>query len=125
MDTIGDMLTRIRNALLVKKPEVKVPYSKINLKIAEILKKEGFINDYSQPDKTGIIIILKYIKNKPAITHIKRISKLSRRIYLKKEEIKPVLQGLGIAIISTSQGIITDKEARKRRIGGEVICEVW
>lgn len=125
MDTIGDMLIRIKNASLVKKPEVKVVYSKVNLKIAEILKKEGFINDFSASDKKEILIKLKYIGNKPAITHLKRISKLSRRIYVKKGEVKPVLQGLGIAIISTSQGIMTDKEARKKKIGGELICEVW
>ncbi len=128
-DPIADMLARIRNAYRVHHKKVEVPASKIKLAIAKILKEEGYIEDYQfvQEGPQGKIeIILKYDENKrPVIAGMRRISKPGRRVYVKKEELPKVMGGYGIAIISTSQGILTDEEARKRGIGGEVICEVW
>ncbi len=128
-DPIADMLTRIRNANMVGHESVEVPASKIKKEIAKTLKEEGFIKDFEVIDdnKQGIIKIhLKYGKNnEKVITGLKRISKPGLRVYAKKDEIPKVLGGLGIAILSTSQGILTDKEARRRGIGGEVLCYVW
>ncbi|MCG0276122.1 MAG: 30S ribosomal protein S8 [Thermosediminibacteraceae bacterium] len=128
-DPIADMLTRIRNANNAGHPTVEVPCSKIKKAIAETLKNEGFIQDYEviEDGKQGIIkIYLKYGPNKErVITGIKRISKPGLRIYVKKDQIPKVLGGLGIAILSTSKGIMTDKQARKEGVGGEVICYVW
>ncbi len=128
-DPIADMLTRIRNANMVGHESVEVPASKIKKEIAKTLKEEGFIKDFEVIDdnKQGIIkIYLKYGKNnEKVITGLKRISKPGLRVYAKKDEIPKVLGGLGIAILSTSQGILTDKEARRRGIGGEVLCYVW
>lgn len=128
-DPIADMLTRIRNANMVKHPVVEIPASNVKKRIAEILMTEGFIKNYSliADDHQGIIKIeLKYGDNKEkVISGLKRISKPGLRVYAKKTDIPKVLGGLGIAIISTSNGIITDKEARKLGVGGEVICYVW
>ncbi|NLT95718.1 MAG: 30S ribosomal protein S8 [Clostridia bacterium] len=128
-DPIADFLTRIRNANMVMHEKVEIPASKTKKALAEILKREGFVKDYEyiEDGKQGIIrIYLKYGSNKErVITGIKRISKPGLRVYCKKDEIPKVLGGLGIAIISTSQGIVTDKEARKIGLGGEVICYVW
>ncbi|GAB6934790.1 MAG: 30S ribosomal protein S8 [Bacillota bacterium] len=128
-DPIADMLTRIRNANLVRHDMVEVPASKLKREIAEILKREGFIRDaeYIDDGKQGILrIFLKYgPNNERVITGIKRISKPGLRVYAKKDEIPRVLGGLGIAILSTSKGVMTDKEARKANVGGEVICYVW
>ncbi|MFH1187535.1 MAG: 30S ribosomal protein S8 [bacterium] len=127
-DPIADMLTRLRNALAVKKAEVIVPHSKIKLAIAEILKKNGYIVDYEKTDDNygEIKIILKYRESgKPAITFLKRISKPGRRVYAPKDELPVVLNSLGIAIISTSQGIMTNKSAKKAGVGGEVLCEIY
>ena len=128
-DPIADMLTRIRNANLVRHETVEVPASKVKRQIAEILKREGFIRDaeYIEDNKQGIIrIFLKYgPNNERVITGLKRISKPGLRVYTKSNEIPRVLGGLGIAIISTSKGILTDKEARQLKVGGEVICYVW
>jgi small subunit ribosomal protein S8 len=128
-DPIADMLTRIRNANLVRHETVEVPASKMKRQIAEILKREGFIRDaeYIEDNKQGIIrIFLKYgPNNERVITGLKRISKPGLRVYTKANEIPRVLGGLGIAIISTSKGIVTDKEARQLKTGGEVICYVW
>lgn len=128
-DPIADMLTRIRNANMVGHDSVDVPASNMKKAIAETLKQEGFIKDYEVIDdnKQGIIkIYLKYGRNnEKVITGLKRISKPGLRVYAKKDEIPKVLGGLGIAILSTSQGILTDKEARKKGIGGEVLCYVW
>jgi small subunit ribosomal protein S8 len=128
-DPIADFLTRIRNANMVMHEKVEIPASKTKKALAEILKKEGFVKDYEyiEDGKQGVIrIYLKYGSNKEkVITGIKRISKPGLRVYCKKDEIPRVLGGLGIAIISTSQGIVTDKEARKNGLGGEVICYVW
>lgn len=128
-DPIADMLTRIRNASNVKHKSVEIPASNTKKKLAEILLNEGFIKSYNvtEDNKQGIVKIeLKYgADNKKVITGLKRISKPGLRVYAKSNEIPRVLGGLGIAIISTSQGIMTDKEARKLGIGGEVVCYVW
>ena len=130
-DTIADMLTRIRNANQMRYEEVSVPSSKIKNEISRILKEEGFIKDYkinSEENKTqsDIVITLKYTdKKERVITGLKRISKPGLRVYAKNDEIPKVLNGLGIAIISTSKGIMTDKEARKENIGGEVLAYIW
>ena len=128
-DAIADMLTRIRNANQMRYQEVLVPSSKIKLEIAKILKAEGFIEDVKETkeDVGGTIVItLKYGPNKErVITGLKRISKPGLRVYAKSEELPRVLNGLGIAIISTSKGIMTDKEARKQKLGGEVLAYIW
>ena len=128
-DTIADMLTRIRNANQMRYEEVQVPASNIKKEIARILKEEGFIKDYKieNNDAQGtIVLILKYTdKKERVITGLKRISKPGLRVYANKDEIPKVLNGLGIAIISTSKGIMTDKEARKENIGGEVLAYIW
>ncbi|BBH24011.1 30S ribosomal protein S8 [Paenibacillus baekrokdamisoli] len=128
-DPIADMLTRIRNANVVRHETVEMPASKVKKQIAEILKREGFIRDaeYIEDNKQGIIrIFLKYGPNQErVITGLKRISKPGLRVYTKSTEVPRVLGGLGMAIISTSQGIMTDKEARQVKSGGEVVCYVW
>jgi len=127
-DPIADMLTRLRNACKAKFSTVDIPNSKIKTEIARILKIEGFIKHYkSFPDeKQGILrIFIKYDKNDSVITGIKRVSKPSRRVYHKRKEVKSVLNGLGIAVYSTSKGIMTDKQARKENTGGEYLCMVW
>ena len=128
-DGIADMLTRIRNAVQMRYEEVKVPASNIKKEIARILKEEGFINDYkidSDNAQGTIILTLKYTNKKVSvITGLKRISKPGLRVYAKSDEIPKVLNGLGIAIISTSKGIMTDKEARKENLGGEVLAYIW
>ena len=129
-DPIADMLTRIRNANTAKHDTVDVPSSKIKLAIADILVKEGYIASYEIVDDgafKNIHMTLKYgaDKNEKIITGIKRISKPGLRVYAGKDEIPRVLGGLGIAILSTNQGVITDKEARKLQVGGEVLAFVW
>ncbi len=128
-DPIADMLTRIRNANNAKHQQVTMPSSNIKKAIAAILLDEGYIKDvkYAEDDKQGIIeITLKYGEdNSKVISGLKRISKPGLRIYASKDEVPKVLNGLGIAIISTSRGIMTDKQARKINIGGEVLCYVW
>lgn len=128
-DPIADFLTRIRNANMVMHEKVEIPASKTKLALAEILKNEGFIKDYEQIEdgKQGIIrVYLKYgIDRERVITGLKRISKPGLKVYCKRDEVPRVLGGLGVAVISTSQGIVTDKEARKMGLGGEVICYVW
>lgn len=128
-DPIADLLTRIRNGNMVMHETVEIPGSKMKLAIAKILKEEGYIKDfeYIKDSKQGIIrVYLKYGPNKEkVITGIKRISKPGLRVYVNKDEVPKVLSGLGTAVISTSKGIMTDKEARKERMGGEVICYIW
>ncbi|MCF4060927.1 30S ribosomal protein S8 [Pediococcus acidilactici] len=128
-DPIADFLTRIRNANMVRHESLEVPASKIKKDIAEILKNEGFIKDveYIDDDKQGIIrVFLKYGKNNErVISGLKRISKPGLRSYVKADEVPKVLNGLGIAIISTSEGVITNKEARAKKIGGEVLAYIW
>ena len=128
-DRIADMLTRIRNANGMRYQEVSVPASNLKLSLAKILKDEGFIEDYKlvNDDVQGTIeLTLKYGQNKErVITGLKRISKPGLRVYAKAGEVPKVLNGLGIAIISTSHGVMTDKEARKQNLGGEVLCYIW
>lgn len=128
-DVIADMLTRIRNAAAAKHQTVDIPASGLKKQIAQILLDEGYIKSFIEIDdkKQGIIrVTLKYVENKKnIITGIKRISKPGLRVFAQKDEIPKVLGGLGVAIVSTSQGVITDKEARKRGIGGEVLAFVW
>ncbi|MHA8110095.1 30S ribosomal protein S8 [Lactobacillaceae bacterium Melli_B4] len=133
-DPIADFLTRIRNANMVRHESVEVPASKMKRAIAEILKREGFVRDveYIEDDKQGVIrVFLKYGKdndgrnNRRVITGLKRISKPGLRSYVDSQSVPKVLNGLGIAIISTSEGVITDKEARAKKIGGEVLAYVW
>ena len=128
-DPIADMLTRIRNANQMRYKEVEVPASKIKLEIARILKEQGFISDF-KVNKDAVqdmmVLNLKYGENKErVITGLKRISKPGLRVYAKSNEIPKVLNGLGIAIVSTSKGIMTDKEARKESLGGEVLAYIW
>jgi len=127
-DPIADMLTRIRNAGIAKFSKVDIPLSKIKSEIAKILKNEGYIKHYKivKDNKQGILrVYLKYINQQNVIYGIKRISKPGRRIYVKSSDIKSVLNGLGIAILSTSKGIMTDKLAKDTNVGGELICHVW
>ena len=129
IDPIADMLTRIRNANAMRYKEVEVPASRIKLEIARILKEEGYISDVKiKKDKVQDVMVLnlKYGEKKErVITGLKRISKPGLRVYAKVEELPRVLNGLGIAIISTSKGIMTDKEARKESLGGEVLAYIW
>lgn len=131
-DPISDMLTRIRNAQAVNKPEVVLPFSKMKMSIAEILKELDYVKNVEKIEKGGdsvnhdqIKIALKYLGNQPAISDLKRISKPGRRVYVTKDKLPNVLNSLGIAIISTPQGLMTNKEARKKSLGGEVICEIY
>ncbi|MBQ7888926.1 MAG: 30S ribosomal protein S8 [Erysipelotrichaceae bacterium] len=129
-DPIADMLTRIRNGVQARHESVEVPASKMKLEIAKILKEEGYITSYSVEGETVsekmIHIVLKYGPNKEkVITGIKRISKPGLRVYAKGDSVPRVLNGLGIAIISTSQGLMTDRDARKNHAGGEVVAYVW
>ncbi|MFC4736730.1 30S ribosomal protein S8 [Bacillus daqingensis] len=128
-DPISDMLTRIRNANMVRHTSLELPASNMKKEIADILKREGFIRDYEsvEDNKQGMLrIFLKYgANNEKVITGLKKISKPGLRVYAKSDEVPRVLGGLGIAIISSSSGVITDKEARQQKVGGEVIAYVW
>ena len=128
-DPIADMLTRIRNAAMVSHETVDVPASKLKVQLAKLLKEEGFITDYSEKveGKFKVLeITLKYdAKNKPVITKLERISKPGLRSYSKSKNLPKVLGGMGIAVVSTSKGLLTDRKARKENIGGEVICYVY
>jgi small subunit ribosomal protein S8 len=129
-DTISDMLTRIRNACSVRHPTTQVPTTKMTLSIAKVLKEEGFIEDYEETGEgidKQLVIALKYKgKNRqPLINTLKRVSKPGLRVYSTSKDLPRVLGGIGIAIVSTSRGIMTDREARKQKIGGEVLCYIW
>ena len=128
-DPIADMLTRIRNANTVKHDKLELPASTIKKEIADILKREGFVKNYEfiEDNKQGVLrIFLKYGRNNErVITGVKRISKPGLRVYAKADEVPRVLNGLGIAIVSTSKGVLSDKEARNQSVGGEVLAYVW
>jgi small subunit ribosomal protein S8 len=128
-DPIADMLTRIRNAVRVERPYVDMPVSKVKRGLADVLKREGYIWDWQQVEDKPVAqlrIELKYGPNgERVIQKIRRVSKPGRRVYSKAKELRPVLNGLGITIISTSRGVVSDREARQRNLGGEVLCEVW
>lgn len=127
-DPIADMLTRIRNAQMVRKESVSLPYSKMKERIAQILKEEGYVRSVNVSEETGrkeIVIDLKYVERKPAIRELKRVSTPGRRVYANKGNLPFVYDNLGIAIISTSKGVMTNREARKQKVGGEVLCEIF
>lgn len=130
-DPIADMLTRVRNANIAKHDDVTMPSSKLKEALAELLKNEGYIQDFKttdRPDRPGkfLSIDMKYSPERErTISGIKRISKPGLRVYKKSDEIPRVLGGLGVAVVSTSQGLMTDREARRRHVGGEVLCFVW
>jgi small subunit ribosomal protein S8 len=128
-DPIGDMLTRIRNASNARHEKVVIPASRLKVRIAEVLKAEGFIKDWIRHEdgpQGAITILLKYTPERdPAITDIKRVSKPGLRRYVPTDSIPRVLNGMGIAILSTSKGVLVDREARKQKVGGELICTVW
>jgi len=128
MDPVSNMLTSIRNALAVKHSAVSIPFSNLKYEIAKILEKNGFVAKVEKKGKKIkklLEITLKYDKEAPAISGLKRISKSGQRVYRGVREMKPVKGGYGIAIISTSKGLMTDKETRKKKLGGEVIAEIW
>lgn len=128
-DPIADMLTRMRNAILIKSEKVDIPASKMKVEIAKILKEEGFIKSYKiiKDKKQGILrVTLKYTsENEPVVSGLKRISKPGRRVYVGKNEVPRVMGGVGIAIITTPKGILSDKGCRNEGVGGEVLCYVW
>jgi small subunit ribosomal protein S8 len=127
-DPIADMLTRVRNAVHIKAEKVDIPISKMKLEIAKILKEEGFIRAYKilKDRRQGILrVIPKYVDNASVISGLKRISKPGRRVYVGSDEIPKVMGGLGVAILTTSKGVMSDKSCRRDSVGGEVICHVW
>jgi small subunit ribosomal protein S8 len=127
-DPIADMLTRIRNAIRIKAEKIDIPLSRMKLEVAKILKEEGFIRAYKilKDKKQGILrVIPKYLDNESVISGLKRISKPGRRVYVGTNGIPRVMGGLGIAIITTSKGILSDKVCRRNGVGGEIICYVW
>ena len=129
-DPISDLLTRIRNAHLAKHDRLDVPVSRLKLEVCRLLKEEGFIRNYREIEVDGptnsVRIFLRYSpEGEPAINSVKRISKPGRRVYRRAGEIQPVLNGLGVGIVSTSQGLLTDIQARERKVGGEILCELW
>jgi small subunit ribosomal protein S8 len=128
-DPIGDLLTRVRNGVKARQPKVDVPGSQVKVSIVDIWKHEGFIRNYKlfrQDDKPVLRIYLKYVgKGKSVIQGLKRVSKPSRRVYLRHSELPKVLGGIGVAIVSTSRGVMADKMARESRVGGELLCTIW
>jgi small subunit ribosomal protein S8 len=128
-DPIADLLSRIRNALLAKHDRLDVPVSKLKLEVCRILKEEGYIKNFRVIEGTpvgSLRIFLRYsAEGEPAISHVERVSKPGRRIYKASKDIKPVRNGLGLGIVSTSQGLLSDAQARQRKVGGELLCELW
>jgi len=127
-DPVADMLTRIRNATRIKAEKIDIPISKMKLEVAKILKEEGFIRAYKilKDKRQGILrVIPKYVENESVISGLKRVSKPGRRVYVGSKEIPRVIGGLGVAILTTSKGVLSDKICRREGIGGEVICYIW
>ncbi len=128
-DPISDMLTRIRNANMAEHPQVQIPHSKMKTEIARLLKEEGYIKDFTTENVEGkatLVLFLKYMAdNQPVIQGLRRVSRPSRRHYVGAEDVPRVLGGIGTAFLSTSTGILTDNEARKAHVGGEVLCYIW
>ena len=127
-DPIGDMLARIKNSLMRNHKKVELPSSKFKVKLAEVLKSEGYIHDYktnSEDNKSILLIYLKYHSGNPVISAIERVSKPGRRIFSSADGLPKINNGLGIAILSTPKGVMTDIDARKQRVGGEIICKVF
>lgn len=126
-DLISDTITRIRNASLIKSSTVNISFTLLNEQFCNILVREGFIDSFQKNEKSELVLFLKYkgSKMKPSITGLRRISKPGLRIYSNHKDIPRVLNGMGIVILSTSKGILTDREARKKNLGGELLCSVW
>ncbi len=129
-DPVADLLSRIRNAHLAKHDRLDAPASKLKIEIVKLMKEQGFIERFQilgdDPVKKKLRIILRYTEEgEPVIRRMKRISKPGRRVYKGADEIRPVLNGLGVGIVSTSEGLLTDAQARQRRVGGEILCEIW
>jgi len=127
-DPISDLLARIRNAYMAKHDRLDLPTSKVLCELCKLLERQGYIEGFEVLDgePRGVLrIILKYSDGEPVIQHLQRVSTPGRRVYMRSNDLKPVLSGLGIGVVSTSQGLLTDSEARERRVGGEVLCEVW
>ncbi|MFO0870168.1 MAG: 30S ribosomal protein S8 [Pirellulales bacterium] len=128
-DPISDMLTRIRNAVAIERPYVDIPASKVKRGLADVLKREGYIWDWKEVPEEPVPQLRIELKYGPSgervIQHLKRVSTPGRRVYRRSKELRPVLNGLGITIISTSHGVVSDREARTKNLGGEVLCEVW
>ncbi len=129
-DPVADLLSRIRNAHLAKHDRLDAPASKLKIEIVKLMKEQGFIERFQilgdDPVKKKLRIILRYTEEgEPVIRRMKRISKPGRRVYQGADEIRPVLNGLGVGIVSTSEGLLTDAQARQRRVGGEILCEIW
>ena len=129
-DPIADLLTRIRNAHLAKHDRLDVPFSKLKLEVVRVLKEEGFIRNFRVLETEGPVnsvrVFLRYAPDgTPAIRNVERVSKPGRRVYRGADDVQPVRNGLGVGILSTSQGLLTDRQARERRVGGELLCEIW
>ena len=127
-DVIADFLTIVRNGIVRSKFSVETSYSKLRYEIAQILKEEGFVSDVlleEQAEQKNIKIVLKYVDGESVIHEITRISKPSRRVYTGVDHVKPVISGLGVSILTTSKGVMTDRVAKKHRVGGELICTIW
>ena len=127
-DPIADMLTRIRNAVRVEHPTVDIPLSKVKRGVADVLKREGYIWDWEEVEEqpvSALRLVLKYPGGESVIQKLQRVSNPGRRVYNRSKDLRPVLNGLGISIISTSSGVLSDREARSQNIGGEVLCQIW
>ena len=128
-DPIADLLTRIRNALMAKHDRLDVPTSKLKVNVCALLKREGYIDDFETVEARPVDHLRIYLRYSdegvPAIRRLQRVSRPGRRVYRGADDIKPILNGLGVALVSTSSGLMTDHEARERRVGGEVLCEIW
>lgn len=128
-DPIADLLARIRNAQIAKHDRLDVPVSRLKVEVVKLLKEEGFVKNFREIEGSPVgtlRIFLRYsTEGAPAISHLQKVSKPGRRVYRKADEIQPVRNGLGIGIVSTSQGLLTDAQARERRVGGELLCQVW
>ena len=129
IDTVGNFLTIIRNALKVYKRSITAPYSKLNAEIARVLKEEGYIKDYKKNDvsevKSELLVYLKYVDGESVIHEVVRVSTPGRRNYSKAADLKPIIGGLGISILTTNEGLMSDRRARSKVVGGELLCYVW
>ena len=127
-DTVADFLTRIRNACRASHEDVQIPYSVLNERIGKVIVDNGYIEDLQvigDGAQKRIVVKLKYVDGKPVVNDVQRVSKPSKRVYVGYKDIKPVMNGLGVAILSTPTGVMSDLEAKKKRVGGEVICNIW
>lgn len=128
-DPIADLLTRMRNCIMIKNQVVRIPFSKLKAQVLEVLKREGFIRNFEvvvENNKKDILVYLKFAVNgSSVINSLERISKPGCRIYNKADDVKPILNGLGISVVTTNKGVLSDRECRQQKVGGEVICEIW